>query len=294
MHVCPMVTGVVPHVGGPVAKGEPTVLIGGMPAARATDMCTCVGPPDPIAKGAATVLIGGLPAARMGDPTMHGGTIVIGCPTVLIGDVTPGGGAPPSGGAGAGGGGGSGGGGASTYAGGGENAYAGGGGAYAGGQSQAVIAATQYAARTPPPSPPLYQAGPLQPHDHDTTPKTWIGIVLNDFDGKPIPHQDFQVTLEGGQLLSGTTDKNGYCRFDEIDPDQGEVDFIQITDNGEIALDKQDEEAAARAEDSPAAPHGAPRPLSNDEVAVIAVVDHVPMPDEDDAEDDEDLDDVLT
>ncbi len=89
MHVCPMVTPAVPpvpHVGGPVLPpGCPTVLIGGMPAARATDMCTCVGPPDVIAMGSPTVLIGGLPAARMGDTTAHGGSIVIGCPTVLIG-----------------------------------------------------------------------------------------------------------------------------------------------------------------------------------------------------------------
>jgi uncharacterized Zn-binding protein involved in type VI secretion len=89
MHVCPMVTpGVppVPHVGGPILPpGCPTVLIGKLPAARATDMCTCVGPPDLIAKGSVTVLIQKLPAARMGDMTAHGGTIVLGCPTVLIG-----------------------------------------------------------------------------------------------------------------------------------------------------------------------------------------------------------------
>lgn len=85
MHVCPMVTGVVPHVGGPIIKGQPTVLIGKLPAARATDMATCVGPPDVIAKGSVTVLIGSMPAARMGDTTSHGGTIVVGNPTVLIG-----------------------------------------------------------------------------------------------------------------------------------------------------------------------------------------------------------------
>jgi uncharacterized Zn-binding protein involved in type VI secretion len=86
MHVCPMVTGVVPHVGGPVLPaGEPTVLIGMMPAARVGDMCTCVGPPDTIALGSMTVLIGNMPAARMGDMTSHGGTIAIGCPTVVIG-----------------------------------------------------------------------------------------------------------------------------------------------------------------------------------------------------------------
>jgi uncharacterized Zn-binding protein involved in type VI secretion len=86
MHTCPMVTGVVPHVGGPIMPpGCPTVLIGGMPAARMGDMCTCTGPPDTIAKGSATVLIGNMPAARMGDQTAHGGVIVAGCPTVLIG-----------------------------------------------------------------------------------------------------------------------------------------------------------------------------------------------------------------
>lgn len=86
MHVCPMVTGPVPHVGGPILPpGVPTVLIGGMPAATATSMCTCVGPPDMIAKGSATVMIGGLPAARMGDLTAHGGNIVMGFPTVMIG-----------------------------------------------------------------------------------------------------------------------------------------------------------------------------------------------------------------
>ncbi|MDQ6827589.1 MAG: PAAR domain-containing protein [Gemmatimonadota bacterium] len=86
MHVCPMVTVLVPHVGGPILPpGGIPVLIGGMPAARATDMCVCVGPPDIIALGSMTVLIGGMPAARMGDITAHGGAIILGLPTVLIG-----------------------------------------------------------------------------------------------------------------------------------------------------------------------------------------------------------------
>ncbi len=87
MHTCPMVEGgVVPHVGGPILPpGCPTVLIGKLPAARATDMATCVGPPDVIAKGSGTVLIGKMPAARMGDMTGHGGVIVLGFPQVLIG-----------------------------------------------------------------------------------------------------------------------------------------------------------------------------------------------------------------
>ncbi|WP_017326309.1 PAAR domain-containing protein [Synechococcus sp. PCC 7336] len=86
LHVCPMVTGLVPHVGGPVlGPGILTVLIGGMPAAVMGDTCTCTGPPDSIVLGSATVLIGGKPAARLGDTTAHGGSIVLGEFTVLIG-----------------------------------------------------------------------------------------------------------------------------------------------------------------------------------------------------------------
>jgi uncharacterized Zn-binding protein involved in type VI secretion len=85
MHTCPL-SSPNPHVGGPVLPpGAPTVLIGGMPAARTGDMCTCTGPPDAIVKGSATVTIGGMPAARMGDSTAHGGTILLGAPTVQIG-----------------------------------------------------------------------------------------------------------------------------------------------------------------------------------------------------------------
>jgi uncharacterized Zn-binding protein involved in type VI secretion len=76
----------IPHVGGPVTgPGAPTVLIGGLPAACLGDMCLCVGPPDSIIKGSATVFIGGRPAARMGDSTAHGGMVVLGMPTVMIG-----------------------------------------------------------------------------------------------------------------------------------------------------------------------------------------------------------------
>jgi uncharacterized Zn-binding protein involved in type VI secretion len=92
MHTCPMVTGLVPHVGGPVSVGSPNVLTGSLPQARVTDMAVCIGPPDVIANGSATVLIIGLPAARMGDSTVHGGVITLGCPTVLIGDAGGGGG----------------------------------------------------------------------------------------------------------------------------------------------------------------------------------------------------------
>lgn len=89
MHVCPMQTpGVppIPHVGGPVVgPGCPTVLMAGMPASVLGDSLVCVGPPDTVAAGSSTVMVGGVPAARMGDSTAHGGSIVAGAPTVLLG-----------------------------------------------------------------------------------------------------------------------------------------------------------------------------------------------------------------
>ncbi|MFY2563231.1 PAAR domain-containing protein [Corallococcus terminator] len=89
-HQCPMTTPVgpvqVPHVGGPIAgPGAPTVLIGGLPAAKVGDVAICVGPPDAVVKGSTTVKVMGLPAARLGDKTAHGGTILVGFPTVMIG-----------------------------------------------------------------------------------------------------------------------------------------------------------------------------------------------------------------
>ena len=88
MHICPMATpGVppIPHVGGPVIQGTPTVLTGKLPQAKVTDQCTCVGPPDVIVKGSGTVFVSKLPAARIGDTCAHGGALIMGCPTVLIG-----------------------------------------------------------------------------------------------------------------------------------------------------------------------------------------------------------------
>jgi uncharacterized Zn-binding protein involved in type VI secretion len=85
MHVCPMLTGPVPHVGGPIIAKGVTVITAMMPQATATDQAICVGPPDVIAMGSTTVLVGGKPAARMGDQCAHGGKIVLGCPMVMIG-----------------------------------------------------------------------------------------------------------------------------------------------------------------------------------------------------------------
>jgi uncharacterized Zn-binding protein involved in type VI secretion len=84
-HVCPMATGPVPHVGGPLLVGAPTVLVCKLPAANVGTACVCCGPPDVVVRGSATVMVGGLPAARMFDQTAHGGVIMMGAPTVLIG-----------------------------------------------------------------------------------------------------------------------------------------------------------------------------------------------------------------
>lgn len=95
-HMCPMVNpgpAAIPHVGMPISgPGIPTVLVGSMPASVVGDMCPCVGPPDSVAMGSTGVMFGGMPAARMGDPTAHGGQIVMGCPTVLVGESGGGGG----------------------------------------------------------------------------------------------------------------------------------------------------------------------------------------------------------
>jgi uncharacterized Zn-binding protein involved in type VI secretion len=81
-----MLTVLVPHVGGPiVGPGGVTVLIGGLPAARISDLAVCVGPPDVIALGSFTVITEGMPQARIGDLTAHGGAIVLGEFTVLVG-----------------------------------------------------------------------------------------------------------------------------------------------------------------------------------------------------------------
>ncbi len=204
LHLCPMVTPAlppVPHVGGPInGPGAPVVLIGNLPAAVVGDLCTCVGPPDTIVKGSTAVLIDNKPAARMGDPTAHGGRIVAGCPMVLIGD--------------GGGGGGGGGGGAAEGAGGPPAAVV---------QAHASNQAAQVGAVAP------SQVGPLRPKQAQKE-KTWIGIVLQDFGGNPMPNHDFQVTLDSGQVLKGKTDAEGRARFEDLEPDAGDVAFKQLTE----------------------------------------------------------------
>ena len=86
MHVCPMVTGIIPHVGGPILPPcAITVITQKMPQARVGDMAVCVGPPDVIAMGSFTVIACSMPAARILDMTAHGGKIILGAFTVLIG-----------------------------------------------------------------------------------------------------------------------------------------------------------------------------------------------------------------
>lgn len=86
MHTCPMTTGTVPHVGGPLIPGaNSSVLVGGLPASIVGDSCVCTGPPDSLSVGSSSVFIAGSPAVRMGDATGHGGVVVAGCPTVIIG-----------------------------------------------------------------------------------------------------------------------------------------------------------------------------------------------------------------
>ena len=90
MHVCAMVTGTVPHVGGPISgPGASNVLINGKPAALMGDMCTCVGPPDVAVMGNALVKINGKAVVCQGDMTAHGGLIVMGESNVTIGSSTP-------------------------------------------------------------------------------------------------------------------------------------------------------------------------------------------------------------
>lgn len=85
MHTCPMVTGVVPHVGGPQVIGAPTVMICNMPTGSISSQEVCVGPPDVDLRCSATVMTANKPADRLGDNSSHGGALVVGAPTVMIG-----------------------------------------------------------------------------------------------------------------------------------------------------------------------------------------------------------------
>ena len=197
MHVCPMVTGVVPHVGGPILPpGVPTVLIAGLPAAVVTSMCVCVGPPDTVVRGSTGCLVGGKPAARMTDQCTHGGMIVAGCPTVLIGDT----GSGPGGGAG-------------------------------GGTSQANTMRAAHRGAMPFTKRGCDQGGRLasglEPTD-PPEPVTFVEIVLADDHGVPASGEAYQVVSADGAVRTGTLDANGFAREVGLDPGRCRVSFPRL------------------------------------------------------------------
>jgi|GEM_PF-4651854 len=218
-----------PPITGPCQ--EPPVIIEMFPAAHVLCTVLCTGvisvglahpppppgtPPPPIVKGSLTVFIHGLPAARWAPAPDFGACgVFLGDPklaasrTVFIGDI---GMAFPPTGAG----------------------------------PQAPGAGADLVKPTPVEKPPGDLKGPLKEARDEKKEKTWIGIYLKDFNGQPIAGQDFQATLQGGQVLSGRTDENGYRRFDGLDPDQGEVEFVNIPDDQEAEVESGSAESAFR------------------------------------------------
>lgn len=194
-HVCPMVTGVVPHVGGPINKGEPTVMIGYMPAARLGDTLICVGPPDVIVKGSFTVKIGYMPAARLTDTTAHGGTIMgPGCVTVMIGD------------AGGGGGGGAGGGPGDRPSPSDDNSSE-------APTTEAVKGSLVSAAIT---GGALVATFAKDGTAEDIKSTFALKVVLDEND-EPIPGIEVQITLPTGEMVEERTDSSGRVRIPEVD-----------------------------------------------------------------------------
>jgi uncharacterized Zn-binding protein involved in type VI secretion len=215
MHVCPMFNGPVPHVGGPILPPcHPTTLIAALPAARISDMAFCAGPPDVIATGSFTVFIGGMPAARLGDTCAHGGKIVVGCPTVLIGDSGSGSGA-----------------GAAGVSGGNSNAA---------GSSTVQAAthpfvATMLDARTS--GTPFVETrcaekavqarldrSPMLATG-DPNKKSWIEIRLVDDDGSPVAYELYRVVTPDGVVREGFLNGDGLARVDGIDPGTCSITF---------------------------------------------------------------------
>ncbi len=199
MHVCPMVTpGVppVPHVGGPITgPGVPNVLIGGMPAAVMGDMATCVGPPDTILKGSVGVLIGGKPAARMGDTCAHGGTIVLGCPTVMIGEVMPG--APP------------------VIV-----------------PPFAVPAQPELkSSEKKTTAPPTKKSEQKSTKKEEKKKTDWIEVEVTDEDGKPMVGEKYEIELPDGSVKRGVTDMKGKVKLQGIDPGQCKITFPERKDS---------------------------------------------------------------
>jgi uncharacterized Zn-binding protein involved in type VI secretion len=198
----------IPHVGGPILPpGQPTVLIAGMPASVVGDMCICVGPPDAIAMGSTGVTIGGRPAARMGDPTVHGGMIAVGCPTVLIGETGGGGGGAGSANASAG---------ATAEA---ANATA--------ASAAAAVAAAQSQQAQELVSA-LSQSGALSPRKVDPTKKAWVEIEVVDETGAPVAYQPYRIEAPDGEVCEGWTDANGVARIEGVVPGTCKVTLTNL------------------------------------------------------------------
>jgi uncharacterized Zn-binding protein involved in type VI secretion len=206
----------IPHVGGPiVGPGVPTILIAGIPAAVLGDMCICVGPPDVIMMGSFTVLFAGKPAARMGDMTAHGGAILGGCPTVLIGDS----------------GGGAGGGAAATML----SARAS--GAPFTPMNCAAAAAMEAAkgspllagAGAPSAAPSKAPSNPAGGSTSGTPPRaTWVEIEALDQDNKPVPNERYRVVAPGRDPIEGFLNDKGFARVDGIDPGNCTISFPDL------------------------------------------------------------------
>ena len=208
MHVCPMVTPgtpPIPHVGGPLLPpGVPTVLIGGMPAATLGNMAVCTGPPDSVILGSVGVFIGGKPAARMGDMCAHGGTIVAGCPTVLIGEASPG--APPV-------------------------IVVTPNGAVKVDTKKAQLQQMQkqvmkQAAKTGTPFCEKCAKAKNQATQINQNKPAWVEIVLVDPDNNPVANERYKVDLPDGTYVFGFTDENGKAKIEGFDPGTCKVSLI--------------------------------------------------------------------
>ena len=203
MHVCPLVTGLVPHVGGPITgPGAPNVLIGGMPAAVVGDICVCTGPPDTIVMGSAGVMIGGRPAARMGDVTAHGGNIVLGCPTVMIGEV---GGAAPGAGA---------------------AVAAMAGAVHASFPASAAVAGA--VAGAAPPLPATVVGVEAMKPQQQTADRSWFQAQVKYDDGTPAAGVSYMLTLPDGTERKGTTDSEGMVREGGVPPGQCSLSLPEL------------------------------------------------------------------
>lgn len=199
MHLCPMQTPAVvpiPHVGGPIiGPCVPNVLVEGMPAAVVGDMCICVGPPDVIVMGSMTVLIAGRPAARVGDSTAHGGVIMAGAMTVLIGDMGGGSGSPQA---------------ATMKA------------ARSEGAAFTQVSCATEAMKG--------ETGHIAlPADAGKEKKpSWIEIELLDQRDKPVPHERYRVLAPGKKKIEGFLDDKGLARVSGIDPGNCTITFPDL------------------------------------------------------------------